>query len=262
MRAFLDLPWGQVHLRTIGDAKGPLLLMLHQSPLSSREYQAVLPLLTEAGRPVALDTPGFGLSDPPHADWEVADYAEAIWKVADLFSAGEPINLFGRATGAVLAYAMVQARPAAAHRLILHGLPVYTRAERAERLSSFAPPYELASDGSHLTWIWNRIKNEYPWADPALATSLVRDYLAAGPDFATAYRAIWRYDLESLRLPEVIPTLLIGGSRDRIAYMHARAVRFIPAATAVWLEGCTDFVAEQQPERFARILVSFLSASR
>ena len=29
--------------------------------------------------------------------------------------------------------------------------------------------------------------------------------------------------------------------------MHARAVALMPRAQAVWLEGATDFVAEQEP---------------
>ncbi len=78
-RAILELPWGQVHVRSAGDPGAPLLLLLHQSPLSSRNYEAVLPLFAAEGnvRAVAVDTPGFGLSDPPPEDWSVEDYANA-----------------------------------------------------------------------------------------------------------------------------------------------------------------------------------------
>ena len=48
------------------DSKKPLLVMLHQSPLSSRNYQAALPYLADHFRVVALDTPGFGQSTPPN----------------------------------------------------------------------------------------------------------------------------------------------------------------------------------------------------
>jgi predicted acylesterase/phospholipase RssA len=91
----------------------------------------------------------------------------------------------------------------------------------------------------------------------------VRDYLAAGPDFAASYRAIWRYDLRAAAAGGIaVPTLLIGGTRDRIAAMHPRAQALLPAAEAVTLDGATDFVAEQEPERFARCVTDFIARQR
>ena len=258
--AVLDLPWGQVHVRSAGDPGAPLLLMLHQSPLSSRNYVAALPLLAvEANvRAVAVDTPGFGLSDPPPRDWSVEDYANAFWAVAERLSRTAQVNLFGRATGSVFTFAMACARPAAVRRLVLHGLPVYSAGEKAERLKTFAPPWAASADGSHLDWIWRRIQGEYPGLDPSLSTRFVADYLAAGPDFAAGYRAVWRYRLDPAALPDDLPVLLLGGSRDRISHMHERALRLLPRASAVWLEGASDFVAEQNPELFAKTVGGFV----
>jgi pimeloyl-ACP methyl ester carboxylesterase len=42
--------------------------------------------------------------------------------------------------------------------------------------------------------------------------------------------------------------------------MHARAVALLPRAQAVWLEGATDFVAEQAPALFAKRLTDFMAA--
>lgn len=258
-RGYFDMPWGQVHYRTASaDPALPVMIMLHQSPLSSRNYECALPLLAAFCRPVALDTPGHGASDPAPAGWEVADYGALVWAVADRLGA-ERVHIFGRATGSVFAFAAAQAAPARVRALVLHGVPIYTDAERADRLANFAPPYPLASEGDHLGWIWKRIRGEYPWIGPELATNFVRDYLAAGPDFASAYRAIWRYDLRTAAAGRAaIPTLLLGGSADRIAFMQARAEALIPEAERAVLDGATDFVAEQEPARFADCLGSFL----
>jgi len=59
-----------------------------------------------------------------------------------------------------------------------------------------------------------------------------------------------------------LPTLLLGGSADRIAFMHARAVALLPQAQAVCLEGATDFVAEQEPALFTEHLRRFMAAHR
>jgi pimeloyl-ACP methyl ester carboxylesterase len=264
-RGYLDLPWGQVHYRTaearMADAAAdlPVLILVHQSPLSARNYERALPLLAASCRPFALDTPGYGGSAPPPAQWEVDDYVAWIMACADALGAAR-FHLLGRATGALFAAAAALRHPARLRTLVLHGLPVYSDAERADRLANFAPPYRPAEDGSHLAWIWDRIRGEYPWLDPALATQFVRDYLAAGPDFATAYRAMWRYDLRAAASSGIaVPTLLIGGTRDRIAAMQPRAQALLPGAEAVTLDGATDFVAEHEPERFARCVTAFIA---
>jgi pimeloyl-ACP methyl ester carboxylesterase len=259
-RGYLDLPSGQVHFRTAdAAAELPVLILLHQSPLSARNYDRALPLLAAACRPFALDTPGYGGSDPTPREWAVEDYVAWAIAAADALGAGR-FHLFGRATGALFAAATALRHPARLRSLVLHGVPVYSDAERAERLAGFAPPYRPAQDGSHLAWIWARIRGEYPWLEPELATQFVRDYLAAGPDFATAYRAIWRYDLRAAAAGGLaIPTLLIGGTRDRIAAMHPRAQALFPAAAVATLDGATDFVAEHEPERFARCVMDFIA---
>ena len=87
----------------------------------------------------------------------------------------------------------------------------------------------------------------------------MRDYLATGGDFATAYRAIWRYDLRAAASAGIaVPTLLLGGTHDRIGFMQERAEALLPQAQRLVLEDATDFVAEQEPARFADTLRAFM----
>lgn len=259
-KGYADLPWGQLHFRAVGGATaGPPLVLLHQSPLSSRNYERLLPLLADRCRPYAIDSPGYGGSSPVPESWEVEDYAKVVWDFADHLGA-EKILLFGRATGAVFAIEAALSRPERVHGLMLHGMPVYTDEERVDRTANYAPSFSLAADGSHLQGIWNRINGEYPWIGPELATHFVRDFLTAGMDFARSYRAIWRYDLpRRVRGNLRVPTLLLGCTGDRIGFMHERAVALIPSAEAVVLDHATDFVAEQEPERFAAYLNAFMA---
>ena len=261
---YFKCDWGQLHYRSVNlDSKKPLLVMLHQSPLSSRNYQAALPYLADHFRVVALDTPGFGQSTPPNRVWRVQDYAKIALQSADALGV-EQFYLFGRATGGVFAFVAALLSPQRVEKLVLHGMPVYTEEERTDRLANFAPPYEIDDDAGHLRWIWDRIHSEYPWIDGHLATQFCRDFLNAGPDFATSYRSIWKYDLPKgfaaagSRLP--CPTLILGGGADRIAYMHERVRALFPDADEVFVPEATDFVAEQNPELFARIVGDFLDS--
>lgn len=258
-RGYLDFDWGQAHYRSAGDQAAPLLLMLHQSPLSSRNYAACLPWLGQRFYAVAVDTPGFGGSDPLPHEWEVADYAAFVWQCVDRLGHTR-MHLFGRATGAVFAAEAAKLRPDAVDHLILHGMPVYTDEERQQRMANFAPPYDVTDDGAHLKWIWDRIHDEYPWIGAELATFFTADFLAAGRDFATAYRSIWRHDLRaSLTGAALPPTLLIGGGNDRIVAMHDRAVALLPKAQVAFRPDATDFIAEQEPDQFAKIIEGFVT---
>jgi hypothetical protein len=82
----------------------------------------------------------------------------------------------------------------------------------------------------------------------------VRDYLHAGPDFAASYRAIWRHDLHASAREAGRVDLLLAGARDRIRHMHERAVTAIPHRAAQVLPDATDFVAEQDPAEFCRVV--------
>jgi pimeloyl-ACP methyl ester carboxylesterase len=256
---YLRAPWGQVHYRTADVTRPdrPLLVMMHQSPLSSLRYREVLDGLAEFCVPIAVDTPGYGQSEAGAGEWTVDRYAEVAWFVADAFGSARPW-LFGRATGAVFALHAAAQRPGEAAGVILHGVPVYTEEEKAARLADFAPPYDLSADGAHLDWIWRRVTGEYPWAGPALVTALVADYLHAGPDFAASYRAIWRHDLHASARAAGPVDLLLAGGADRIGSMHERAVTAIGHRAAVVLPEATDFVAEQDPGAFCRVLAAAL----
>jgi len=254
-KGYLNVPWGQVHFRTAEASPDlPPLILLHQSPLSSETYEPLLPHLASWCTPYALDTPGYGGSSPAPGDWEVADYAAAVWTCADLLGARKAM-LFGRATGSVFALEAARARPERTQCLMLYGFPAYTAEERAHRIKQHAPPNPPQDDGSHLQVIWNRIKGEYPWMAPDLVMLSIRGYVAAGADFASSYRSIWRHQDRPGKPP--VPMLLIGGTKDRLYFMFERAVALFPGAESVVLEGATDFVMFQEPERLAAAMAAF-----
>ncbi len=278
IRGYLKLPWGQVHYRTIEPAassgsfaKLPLLLMFHQTPLDSEHYERVLPLLAEFVRPVAIDSPGYGLSDLPPlqnatsgggtGEWDVEDYGRLTWEIADKFE-GERVYLCGRATGSVFAVESAAQCPERVRALVLHGLPVYDDATKAQRLADveFGAPIVPTAGGEHLVRLWERILGQYPYLEPNEVQWHVERYLAAGPDIARAYRAIWRYDLAAAVARLRAPVLLLGGTRDRVVGWFEDARRLLPDAEWELFEGATDFVADDDPEQFVGRLRRFLGA--
>ena len=61
----VDIDGVKLFYREAGPASAPTILLLHGLPSSSREFDALLPLLADRYHLVAPDYPGFGHSDSP-----------------------------------------------------------------------------------------------------------------------------------------------------------------------------------------------------
>jgi pimeloyl-ACP methyl ester carboxylesterase len=249
-RGYVDLPWGQVHYRHAGTPGHPALLVVHQSPLSSATYDlALTPLARRGLRVVAVDTPGFGMSDAPPQPWTIPQYAAALWQTADALGL-DRVHLLGQHTGAVIAAEAALRDPHRVRRLILQGLPLYDDAERARKKATYAPGYTPDRDGSHLRVIWDRVWGLYPRLSPDEADRQVAEYLMTGPDYATAYRAVFDHRLDTAALAAV-PTVLLHGADDLVDRMTPVVRAALPHAPLVTVPGGTDFVSDEQPEAFA-----------
>lgn len=75
-RGFTDLAVGQIHHASCGPRNAPAVLLQHQSPRSWLEYRALLPLLGQRYRAIAMDTIGFGDSAPPPWPPSIERWAE------------------------------------------------------------------------------------------------------------------------------------------------------------------------------------------
>src|SRR5437763_1619415 len=83
-RAYADLPHGQVHYAECGARDAPPVLLLHQTPRSWMEYRHVLPLLGARYRAIAMDTAGFGASDPPAGAAAIEAWAAVAAQLLDV----------------------------------------------------------------------------------------------------------------------------------------------------------------------------------
>jgi pimeloyl-ACP methyl ester carboxylesterase len=239
LRDYVDTSFGQVHLwRT--DARGGVpLLMLHASPGSAR---GVLPLASRLAAHrdvVAMDSPGFGDSDPlASGDPSIGDFADAVLEV--IASLGVPqLDLYGTHTGASIALETAARGSARIRKLVFDGLPMFSANERVDHLANYIPPFEVRWDGSHVVWAWSFIRNMtmfYPWyhmdaqhstgraPDTLLLHERVVDVLKAGRHYAKGYRAVYRYDARPA-LATLSVAAMLCVSREDVLAQHAEAVR-------------------------------------
>ena len=114
----------QVHYRRAG--KGPAVVLLHQSPTSSREHVPLIERLMGDFTVIAPDTPGNGLSDPlPGEQPSSADYAHALAQTLDALGI-ERCGLFGTHTGGVTATEFARLYPDRVSVVIVDGITCWT----------------------------------------------------------------------------------------------------------------------------------------
>jgi pimeloyl-ACP methyl ester carboxylesterase len=254
-----------VGYRRFGD--GPPVALLHASP---RSATALLPLgLRLAGRftVFAFDTPGFGWSDPLPADRpDAEDYAAALIETFDALGLRR-VPVYGSHTGAAIAVAAGVLYPDRVACVALDGYSCFTAAEQAEYLASYLTPIVPRWDGTHLAWLWGRVKDQFtafPWywraqsarlSRPMLPASalqgVVLDFLAAGDAYRHAYAAAFRYDhlagLRQIRVPAVAMARsddLLFGHLDRLSELpDCVSIRRLGTDDAEWVAAMGEALA-------------------
>ena len=244
--------------------EGPPVVLLHASP---RSAAALLPLglrLADRFTVFALDTPGFGWSEPLRTlRPDAHDYGHALVAVFDALGLRQA-PVYGSHTGAAIAVAAALDHPDRVTALALDGYAIFTATEVSEYLATYLAPIEPAWDGAYLAWLWGRVKDQFsffPWylrgdvariARPlpplAFMQGVVVDFLASGSNYRPGYASAFRFPgLDALRRLTV-PTAAMARSDDLLfrdldkltALPACVSVRPLPADDAAWASAMAD----------------------
>lgn len=260
-RAFVEAAHGLIHYAATGEVAAPALLLLHQTPRSWREYEAVLPLLGTEFRAIAMDTAGFGDSSALDVTPSIERWAAVAVELLDRLEIDQ-CHVVGHHTGGVIGVELASAFPARVRSLVLSSTPYTDENFRRARIGG--PPVdevELASDGSHLTELWQRRQRYYPEGRPELLTAFVSDALRVAGDLESGHRVVSSYRMEDRVDLLVCPTLLIRAPDDPFASSHAAGFSAVlPHAQVVDIPGGMVPLPDQLPEAFADVVRTFVLA--
>lgn len=262
-RGYVDGIDGQVHYRAStppGRPDAPALVLLHQSPSSSITYAAALPYLGDRLRAYAVDTPGYGQSDPPDRPLTISQYADRIVAFVDAVGL-DRCSLLGNHTGGSIAVDLAARHPDRVERIILGGFPLYDSIEREERKGKYAPPIPWDAAGGHLRWAWDRYRNMMgPNSPTARVQRSMLQMLIAGDRYNWAYEAVWDYDpIPALRQIKQ-PVLLLAGAGDVLAPMNTAFIKLVPQAIDATIANAGNSLPDDLPELYAQKIVEFVES--
>lgn len=255
-RHLFDSPLGQVHFVDGGDPAARPLVLMHQVPRSVDEYAEVRPLLEERLRVIALDLPGYGCSDRPAAQPDIAQYAEVAVALLDHLGL-ERAALGGHHTGAIVAVEAAAAFPGAVSHLVLSG-PVYMDESARRELGAIFEQWSVRPDGSHLAEKWHRMAG---WiADPGLVQRAVVDLFRAGETSEWGHFAVAEYHMEG-RLEQVkAPALVVSGTDDPFSNPKSNQIFMEKLADcrAAVIDGGGVFMVNERPREWSEEVLAFL----
>lgn len=260
-REFVRVGYGQLHLRRAtpraGVGRGGLpVLLFHQSPNSSQVFVEFMAELGADRVVVAPDTPGYGESDLPARQPDIAFYASAMAELADALGF-EKVQLVGYHTGAAIAIELARTRPELVDALVLVGIPAFNEEEQ-EEFRERPWPLPRAEDGSHVQEEWAR---SMQWRGPGQSEeSVVRTFnekLGAGETAWWGAHAAIHYDTLAM-LPKVEAPILFIRPEDDLWEISLRALPALGDSPRIDLPDHGFGLFEVIPKPLAATIRAFL----
>ena len=249
-------------MRVYGKAGEPTVILLHKMVWSSMEFSKAQPVLARMGvRTIAVDLPGYGLSDPPPAEPSAEQYADALVPVLDHFKLARA-DILGTDTGAAVAVAFDVRHPDRVDRLILEGPPLFDAAKLAELLQETEVDRTPTHDGSEFGRRVQSLAASIPphsLSDEAMHTGAMQFFLAE-PRYLDGHHAAFKYDIADGLKRVTAPTLVISfpGKASISSLPMVRALRPDFDYQSIDFDGMmADF---DDPEPWSALIAGFVKS--
>ncbi len=268
---FLDLDGARIHY--VDEGSGETLLLLHGNPSWSFLYRKIIAALHNDFRCVAMDYPGYGMSDaPPGYGFTPKERSMVLERFVDRLGLGD-LTIMVQDWGGPIGLGLAGRRPELVRRLIIGNTFAWPLSgERRIRLFSWVMGGPI---GWSLTWAFNFVPKFFfarglaqktepavlemylvPWRDRARRGAAViapRQLVKASP-----YLKEVEANLGSLADR---PTLIVWGMKD-FAFREAERAHFeriFARHQTVLLDDASHFLQEDAGDRIAAAFRAFRS---
>ena len=265
-RRYVDGRFGQVHLYIAealdSSAANTPLMCFHPTAVSGEFYRDFMLEMSTDRRVMAMDTPGYGRSDPPPEPQPMIELAGAVADVLDALGYGAhgdgAVDVIGYHTGTCIAAELAVIRPDLVRRLVLPGIPYNVGETRKQMYEQYAKSKPLAEDGSGIMEVWRFWVNERnPGVSLQRGASHFTDHLQSGPYSWWAYHSVFSYPAEE-RLVLVEQPVLVANTHGNLQENSRAAARLMPNARVVDMPDLTYGVFDVGVDRLAGVSREFL----
>ena len=256
IKQYLNFSDFQIHLRRSGNLGFPIVL-LHQTPLSSKMYERTLPYLGKQMQAFAFDTPGYGHSSPLNNDISLDNYAYRISLAIEKIGL-EKFAIAGFATGSALAVVLAQNLGDKVSHLILSGTPLLSEKE-INFYKKNLPEFNISKDGSHLLDIWNNRINSYG-AEGGLEQiqMVLEESLCASGKINYALEAVIKDNIqERLKLINQ-KVLFLTLENDKLRSSNKKALSIVQNAQEIEIYDSFPQYCWTKPKAYAKIAFNFV----
>jgi pimeloyl-ACP methyl ester carboxylesterase len=214
-RRYVDGPFGQIHVRENTPTGGPALVCLHATAYSSRTFTRLLEVFDGTRHLLAIDTPGYGESDPAPHPLSMAGYADAI--AGAVLPEVVDIDVLGYHTGVYIAAEMALRHPHGVHRLVFCGIPYFQALQFEEWRARLTRRHSLDENLAQFDERWHYLVANRPQG-LALTRAFQNfvDELKAWPDGSRAHEALFAYDPDH-QLPRILQPVLVLNTAGHLA---------------------------------------------
>jgi pimeloyl-ACP methyl ester carboxylesterase len=258
-KGYVDTPIGQVHYREHGS--GAPLLLLHQTAWASQQFKnAMEPLAARGLRAIAIDTPGFGMSDNFKAQPSIVDYADVLPAVMDGLGL-KKAHIASHHTGASIAASFAARYPARVDKLVMHGVPLYTPEEREVRLARPHFDQTPKPDGSHLQARFEAMRKLSPGASLEATHWSAVLFFWAGPLEWWGHHAAFSHDIAPDLMAIKAPTLIMSNTGDTLHVVVERIKKMRPDFSFATMEGGTYHIVYDEAKPWAKTVADFVAGA-
>jgi len=259
-KGYAPTPMGQVHYRDIGprNTKVPLLL-IHQAWMSLVEFAEIQDELAKLGiRSIAIDIPGYGMSDPAPGQPTIRDLADNLVPVLDDLHIRKVI-VVGHHTGADLAASFAAHHPGRVVAVILHGSPFFTQAESEAAIAAGGYDRTLQTDGSNFSrWFKEKFAGDDDTPENLRSrTWMLLSLYMMGPD--KGHWAVYHYDMEPDARAIRAPTLILTDAHDMIHNLDERLAKLRPDFKYEVFSDYSGIQMMNEPKRWAELVSGFVA---
>lgn len=266
-RGYADSRFGQLHYRMAASRAAdqqPPLLCLHQTPSNSGDWVPVMEHLAANRTVIAVDTPGYGMSDAPPEPASIEDFAQIMAQfMTDMAERGivpsGPFDVMGFHTGSLIATQLARTLPERVRKMVVFGLAAYPAELRekklAQLLEAFPPP---GPDLTHVEKLWSIIGE---LSDPRISweerhTSMA-ECLRLGSRMPWGYIAVYRFDFLGA-MAQVAQPVLVMNPQDDLWEATLASSHVFPNGRRIDLEGVKHGVLKLETNRVVTEIETFL----